>query len=227
MNLCADCGTALNTNCKFCPECGSSVTTGGVEELGNHKAFTKGYVILLAGILVTGLAGIGIAHAVNSGGGGQSAYDKCIADPTTSQSDCNGLDEGVTPHDTPTTATLPPTTTAYEACIASEHAKNDSAPGGGALSNADIGILCKSGDCYDDASCAAAEAQIESGSGGTNSQPATTCLEWKTNYSQRYVPGTASNGASYWNGSSWVQSSPGTPGHYEQVPTGQTCVRSG
>ena len=53
------------------------------------------------------------------------------------------------------------------------------------------------------------------------------CLEWKTDYGQRYVGGTISNGASTWNGSSWVQSSPSTPGHWEQYPTGQTCVRYG
>lgn len=59
---------------------------------------------------------------------------------------------------------------------------------------------------------------------GTSS---TTCLEWKTNYTQKWVSsGLGALGGSTWNGSGWVQNSPQT-GHWEQIPTGQTCVRWG
>jgi hypothetical protein len=56
---------------------------------------------------------------------------------------------------------------------------------------------------------------------GSSEEP-TTCLEWKTNYRQEYVRDFASlgDGLRATNGM-------GSPGHWEQIPTGQTCVRRG
>ncbi len=195
MNFCSACGDAVPTNAKFCPECGATVTAVGTEEAGDvgapdHRVFTKGFVTVLATFAVFGLAGAGIAYGLTRGGGYSGSYEACIADSNTKYEECEGLKHEFVAPESDRTVATQP-----------PQAASDPA-------------------CYDDASCAAAEAG-DVGSAGT------TCLEWKTSYSQQYVAGTPALGGSSWDGSRWVQNSPGTPGHWEQFPTGQTCVREG
>lgn len=74
-----------------------------------------------------------------------------------------------------------------------------------------------------------AECQASHGRGtaGSNSpttvstQQPKTCLQWKTNYTQRYVNGPDTG---FQNGTGIA---PMASGHWEQVPSGQTCVRYG
>jgi predicted nucleic acid-binding Zn ribbon protein len=129
MKFCPDCGTAVAPNAKFCSECGSGTTADGIGEIerGSYKVFTKRYVAILGGILVVGLAGIGIAQGVTSGGGGQkspaeklaekkAAYRACIQDQTPPYEDCSPLwdasfvDSGSPATTTSTSTQQPPKT---------------------------------------------------------------------------------------------------------------------
>jgi hypothetical protein len=203
MNVCSACGTTLKANAKFCSECGCSLMADGTEEfdgaeeLGKHKVFTKRYMAYLAGLVVVTLVVIGFLYGRSSGGGAKDI--SAVTTETTAPSATSVDHSG-------TESSSQEPMDAYEKCMADSSKSVD--------------------ECYPlRVSSASPSGDVPS---DTETAPQSqTCLEWKTNYSQRYVPGTMSNGASTWNGSSWVQTSPGAPGHWEQIPTGQTCVRTG
>jgi len=93
---------------------------------------------------------------------------------------------------------------AYDACMAA-----------GEKSHAECSLLLKRN--ADDV------ANLQSDTEGYSEQPK-TCLEWRTNYKSQYVGGAGLQQGYDQFGQS-VLTSP--PGHWEQVPSGQTCVRYG